>query len=307
MKFSFLLSFFIFVLRSCVPDNNAISYETCNSQPLSLDVRMNFGAHLVDHIFSDGKGKLIFDGPISEIPDDAFQQTALSVIEIPETVKKIGVGAFALCVDLEKCNIPVSCDSIGRDAFLYCSFRLEESIHLENVTYIGPMAFFGCYSLNNIQLSNRLRNIEPETFAGSGLRCITLPEHIDSIQKRAFYGCKELKQVRNFDSVKYLGEGTFGGCAFDTVIIPLQLKEIPDNCFENNRYLKHVELHSNIRRIGKSAFWNCSSLSNIEIPQGIVCIGDNAFAFCKSLQRVVIPESVDSLGTDVFNASPFHQ
>ena len=291
----------LLLLSSCSQDNNVIVYETVDNKPLSIKPSIQFGVNLVDHSFVSGKGRITFDGPVTEIPDLAFQGTALSAIELPRTVKKIGKEAFALCTDLKKCNIPVQCDTISNQAFLYCPVQFKEI----NVTHIAPMAFLGCWSLDTVVLSDKIRSIGSEAFAGSALESITLPIQIDSIKNRTFYECKNLKYVVNLEKVRYLGEEAFDGCAFDSISIPSGVTEIPDNCFANNVNLKHIKLHSNIHRIGKAAFWNCKSLQSIEIPEGVAIIDDQAFAYCDNLKTVIMPSNLDSVGDNIFEACPF--
>ena len=60
------------------------------------------------------------DGSVSEIGEYAFAGVELKQITIPDSVQKIGEGAFYCCLQLKSIDIPESIVSIGEKAFYYC-------------------------------------------------------------------------------------------------------------------------------------------------------------------------------------------
>ena len=60
------------------------------------------------------------DGSVAEIGEYAFAGVELKQITIPDSVQKIGEGAFYCCLYLSSIDIPESIVSIGEKAFYYC-------------------------------------------------------------------------------------------------------------------------------------------------------------------------------------------
>ena len=60
------------------------------------------------------------DGSVAEIGEYAFAGVELKQITIPDSVQKIGEGAFYCCLKLKSIDIPESIVSIGEKAFYYC-------------------------------------------------------------------------------------------------------------------------------------------------------------------------------------------
>lgn len=76
---------------------------------------------------------------------------ALTSINIPESVTKIGKGAFSGCFALTSINIPNSVTKIRDFAFRWCEALTSINIP-DSVTGIGKGAFSGCKNLKEIIL-----------------------------------------------------------------------------------------------------------------------------------------------------------
>ena len=62
----------------------------------------------------------ILGHPVTAIADEAFKESGVRSVSIPETVKSIGWFAFADCPKLEAIHIPVSVEEISMGAFDNC-------------------------------------------------------------------------------------------------------------------------------------------------------------------------------------------
>lgn len=102
-------------------------------------------------------------GPITAIGDSAFSSTALSSIELPETLTSIGSMAFDEVTELTSVYIP------------------------DSVTYIGGQAFGDCSSLRKVRLPAGMTEIPSWCFCGAGLTSLDLPDTVTKIGKMAFY------------------------------------------------------------------------------------------------------------------------
>ena len=82
--------------------------------------------------------------------------------------------------------IPNSVKSIGNDAFSYCSSLTSVTIP-NSVTSIGEYAFYGCFGLTSVTIPNSVTSIGEGAFKNcSGLTSVIIPNSVTSIGKEAF-------------------------------------------------------------------------------------------------------------------------
>ena len=110
---------------------------------------------------------LIIDGVLT-----SFAPYGLTEYAIPDSVMKIGNGAFENCKSLTSVNIPNSLTTIGNGAFSGCSSLTSVTIP-NSVTTIGETAFYECYKLTSV----------------------TIPESVKTIGGAAFTYCRRLTGV----------------------------------------------------------------------------------------------------------------
>jgi len=195
--------------------------------------------------YSIKKGtKVICDlafGDVLEHPCESLRE-----IVIPDTVTKIGFGAFTECNSLQQITIPNSVVEIGDNAFWMC--KSLHQVNLPNsISNIGEGAFSDCRFLRQIILPGSVSSIEKETFMGCcSLQDIIIPNSIENIEECAFYGCKSLQQVNIPNSVISVGKEAFRHCAS----------------------LKRITFSNPAISVGDEALSGCLSLQQIIIPRG---------------------------------------
>ena len=128
----------------------------------------------------DKKIKLIIDEGVKVIPSCFIAGKILEgenkQIYIPNSVYKIGAGAFARCEFLDP-------------------------VHLsDNIEYIGQKAFYKCKGLKDLNLPSKLKTIKSAAF----YKCIdiisvTIPESVEEIEYGAFYELESLERI-NFNA-----------------------------------------------------------------------------------------------------------
>lgn len=113
---------------------------------------------------------------------------------IPNTVTRIGEGAFLYLATLTSITIPESVRSIGDNAFAYSGIK---SIVIPNsIIYIGDNAFCSCHDLTSVTLSEALTSIDYNTFYDcTSLTSVTIPASITTIDMSAFQACENLKTI----------------------------------------------------------------------------------------------------------------
>lgn len=105
--------------------------------------------------------------PVVGIGFEAFGRSPFirSVI-IPDSVCRLGGGAFRDCTALESVRVPGSIRQLPASVFLGCT-ALKTAELCEGVEVIGSNAFRKCTSLESIILPKNLRSIESCAFLGS--------------------------------------------------------------------------------------------------------------------------------------------
>lgn len=146
------------------------------------------------------------------------------VLQIPDQVEGYPVGkinkrACSGIITLTKVIMPDTVTSIDMYAFQECKnlVEIEFSSQLES---IGESAFVGCESLEDIDLPGSLRVIGNRAFENSGLKALTLPEGMTTVEDFAFFNCLQLQTVTFPESLQEIGESAFLGSSLLYIYIP---------------------------------------------------------------------------------------
>ena len=177
-------------LVACNGDNSSSSSNSGNSQPKGVVYEIiDDTAQVVDY---DGTATSVtieatYEGvAVTKIADEAFKNTSIVSVEIPNSVLSIGDSAFYLCDDLTSVTIPNS------------------------VTAIGASAFRGCTGLTSVTISGSVTSIGNRAFEDcSGLTTLEIPGGVASIGNSAFTNCTSLTSVTIASSVTSIGDGAF--------------------------------------------------------------------------------------------------
>ena len=176
-------------------------------------------------------------------------------VVIPNSVNRIGDGAFNGCVNLTSIKIPKSVISIGNFAFRNC--KNLKNIKIPNsVIEIECGAFEGCTSLVSINIPNSIMRICAWAFNNcTNLNSINIPNSVTSIGMFAFSGCNGLTNIKIPNYVTYIDYKVFYDCTSLTSIeIPNSVMQIDALAFKNCTSLKSIKMSNIADTIGKGAF-----------------------------------------------------
>ena len=147
---------------------------------------------------------------VTEIGQQAFKSCKkLISVEIPESVTKIGNGAFDYS-GLSSVNIPNSVTIIENNAF---SSTQLTSIRIPGNATQWERAFAGCSKLTTVIIESGIKKIEKGAFANcTGLTSVSIPNSVTVISESAFSSCTALTSIDIPNSVTEISSTAFSGC-----------------------------------------------------------------------------------------------
>lgn len=152
---------------------------------------------------------IVLPDSVTEIERNAFFETGLRNIQLPEKLTLIGGGAFCNCKNLKQVQLPPQLKELGEGAFFNCENLTQIQLPAQ-LNKLGTDAFRNCTSLDKIDIPAGLKQIESATFCNTGLTSVTLHEGLTKIEDWAFHDCLKLKKIRIPKSVTDIGELALG-------------------------------------------------------------------------------------------------
>ena len=237
-------------------------------------------------------------------------------LTIPDSVTKIGEGAFANLEGLKTIVIPGTVKEIGTNAFAYNS-TLETVIMQEGVEKIDGWAFAGCSNLKNVSMPNSLKEVGEMCYFGcTSLENIEFPDGITIFPQYILADCINLKSVKMPSKLETIYESAFSNTSISTINIPSTVTGIGANIFNRCSKLENIELNNNKNYKYENGFLVSNTENGIlfisdkylkntntlEIPEGIKAF-NISLGIYSNLTKIVIPSTLTSLGERIFPKS----
>lgn len=205
---------------------------------------------------------------IKEIEEDAFTNTPLPRIHIPQSVTKIHERAF--------------------DACLFCTAITVDQ---------GNPVFDSRGNCNAIIESHTGKLV-------AGCAATTIPEDITEIGDYAFSHRPMPAIVYIPEGIKRIGEWAFKNCSgLDLVVIPRSMEVIEPFAFYGCS-VQDISWKGHVDVIDMYAFSHCPRLHVANIPEGTKHIHSYAFKDCPRLRYVSLPSSLERIDHKAFQGSP---
>ena len=188
-------------------------------------------------------------------------------------------------------GIPVT--HIAKEAFKGKQ-RLVSITIPDSITTIGESAFYGCISLEELNLSNSLTAIPSYmAYECTKLSSIVIPDSVTYVDDFAFYNCINLTSIVIGNSVASIGSSTFYKCtSLESVVIPDSVTSIGSYVFENCYSLTSAVIGNSVTSIGYQVFRFCSSLTSVVIGDSLNSILDEyTFSYCTNLVNITVSEN----------------
>jgi hypothetical protein len=142
---------------------------------------------------------LVIDPSVKSIGDDAFRESKITSISIPNSVTSIGFSAFFLS-SLTSVVIPNSVVALGNSVF--ANTQIESIVISSALSKIEAGAFANNKKLTSVKIPAGITSIEAGAFYETGLTSIVIPNTVKQIGQFAFSDA-ELTQVDISDSTQF--------------------------------------------------------------------------------------------------------
>ena len=238
----------------------------------------------------------IIPNTVTTIATRAFQNSAITSIDIPNSVVRIEAYAFRWATQLNSITIPNSVNYIGDSVFYSCPL---DTIRMEAMTppTIGvnpfsslPVCVIPCGTLAAYKSSvwaSQVGSFVEDCVEGQQIYYTSTDGNIVTPYATDVFGANIVSNIY---------ENGVGTITFDGPVTSIGIR-----AFINRSSLTSITIPNSITSIGTSAFYGCESLDSVNIPNSVNNLGWGAFRFCSSLKSIVIPNSVDSIGIYAFD------
>ena len=235
----------------------------------------------------------------------------LKNVEIPSTVKAIGMGAFAGS-GLTRVTLPASLNEIAPNAFLgtkLTSVNLPNTvsvigdyafaetplatINLDSVTSIGEYAF-AATNLKTVA-ANKVTAVGAHAFDSSAVTSVTMPA-VTIVGDYAFNDCAALATV-DISAATKIGEGAFSGCSNITSLNLSNVKELGGKAFNGATKLGTVVFGKLEKIMGEKVFYG-TAVTTLNLPDTLNSVADGAFLGAEKLGAINVNSSNDDFVSD---------
>ncbi len=196
---------------------------------------------------------------LKTIGQQAFANTALRVVDLPDSIVAIGIGAFEGCDKIEKMTVPFIGGSrnsthsyfaylFGADmaetGYTKVSSALKSVIISNSATEIPAFAFYKIASLESVYIGRNVAKIGNNAFAYcSSLHDIYIPESVTTIatdtlsSTSPFWGCPDdfMIVIESSESASTFGK-YFANLSPDTRALIISDKTYRDYCMNKDNY-----------------------------------------------------------------------
>ena len=193
-----------------IPDGvRVVACPLTNAQSVTLSNSVEYAG---DGAFSSASS-VGLTGSVKIIGKNAFKNSSVTLMNIPDSVKHIGFAAFSGCAALNE-------------------------VTAQGVEYIGARAFDGCTVLAQVATSDKLEYIGQHAFFGSGLVRFTTPKNVKMVDDGAFASCYDLSVLDISGMNTSLGKNVLFGSSAAMLYCPKG--SAAQECAQKDATIKYI-------------------------------------------------------------------
>lgn len=187
-------------------------------------------------------GEITVDERTDIIGHEAFSESKVTKITLPEGLTSIEYSAFSNCTNLTELNIPKGVTEFNKDMFWKTA--LKSLTFPEDSPYISENGIV--YNKDKTELLFAIGYINGK---------LVIPEGVKSIGRSAFEQIETISEVEFPKSLVSIGDSAFLACSgIRSIIIPENVTSIGDFVFESTHITKIYIESTKIKDIGMFAF-----------------------------------------------------
>ncbi len=288
------------------------SFDRCESLvSINVDKNNQYYSSVDGVLFNKNKTALILypsaryadsfsvpDGVV-KIEANAFENTKLMSITLPDTLETLGEYAFSYSENLKSITIPNKVKNIP-----YCAFENSQSLQEvnlpQNLETLSIRSFGKCKNLEKIILPDSVKVIPNCCFEQcEKLADIVFPANLQLIEFGAFMDCSSLKTIDIPKGTQKIESRAFENCtSLETIALPDSIKKIDSYAFNNTYYFQKAVRQDGALYIGNYLI-DVTSNGDVNIKNGTLGIASKAFDNSDNVS-IYIPESVKYISEDSF-------
>lgn len=258
--------------------------------------------------------------PVTKIRDNAFYYCEnIETIKIPNTIEKIGVGAFEVCRSLKSVEVYTA----NSDPLYEAKYSSSDGalIYYDETSQKTYLEFFPRAKVGTYTIPEGVTNIRAYAFKYSTVEKVIIGKDVVTVADASFYKCSKLAEIEfAFEREENV---TIGKLAFDgltkltTLVLPAKCNEIE----EMKTLLDGLPSLTTINVEDGGEFYSslngllCNGLGTeliyvpvtykgdngvFEAPLGIQGIGEGVFEGKTAITEVIIPEYLRTIGLNAF-------
>ena len=255
---------------------------------------------------------------IEKLEAEAFEQSGVTKVILPESLKEIGHHCFYMCSQLREITLPASLTGLEKatqafgDNSALEAFSVAPGGHyiaVDGVLFSADGKTLVCYPDGKKDTEYSIPEgtvmLAGSSFGSPRLEVLNIPSTLRNVggDYVSFVGLRWLREInvdpgnkvfRSVDGVLYTSDTLM--CypnakqtrELKAEDFPAGLKRIAHNSFWGNRYLETVEFPEGLEEMGGKLFLGAHSLKTVTIPASVKYISYYSFAFCSQLEKVTI-------------------
>ena len=237
----------------------------------------SFDRNIVSNTYVDGKGVIVFDGPVTRVGElntyrQIFKGGPILDVHLPNSIEIIGNNAF-VDMSMSSFHVPDNLKTVGLSAFERCNYlsrfygRLASSDEKGIILDDGSLAAYAPRALDkDLVIPDGVRSISSYVFYDCGqIETVTFPESVEEIGSYAFYNCPSIRELKGTN------------------------RHIPDS-------------RSFVNPDGLLALWAGSGATDYVIPESVQYYSNSTFRNNKTIHSLTFPKwSANTCGSGYFN------
>lgn len=292
-------------------------------------------------VVSEFYGTVEIPGGVEKIADNAFKDnTEITEVICPESLREIGDYAFKGCINLQKIEFNEGLESIGIGAFVdtalngvalpstlsYISFYAFECMmsvnahnnyysDIDGVLYNEDATKLILYPRNLIrkiiEIPESVTSIDLYAFEKNEAEEIIIPKDLDELEDAAFSGCENLRTLTikvNYPDFIDIKDDAFEDFEVENCVLRVPFNSLSDYMkderFKDFKYITAIEGSRCLRydENGTEVIgYDDDGSEDIIIPEGVTSIKAEAFCDNEDIVSVEFPESLETIQHSAFS------